>query len=272
MNDRFANCPRCGAPVAESDRMCFACGQVLGEAGRPAVDLGFQPELAVADVATADRGAEVFTAGTQPPAWEERSRHGFWAALWLTWRDSVFRPVRFFRTLPPRSGLGPAIGYMLIVSAIALAFNFYWEMVRTFLSGGAEEGLAATLVGGLLMLLVFGGFLLAVYLGMVFVMVALLHIGLMIVGSGRMGYEGTFRATTYAAGPAAFAIFPFFGPILSLVWGSVVLFIAVREVQRTTNGRAAVAFLLPFLALFAFLVFIGILAALLIGTAGLPAA
>ncbi|HSG82729.1 MAG TPA: YIP1 family protein [Gemmatimonadota bacterium] len=285
MSHPLANCPRCGAPVVETDRMCFACGQVLGEPGKAATNLEFESPLEpqpgaplpAAEVApyaaagSADRAARVSTAGTRPPAWEERSQHGFWVALWLTWRDSVFGPVQFFRTVPPRSGLGPAIGYTLIITAVALTFNVYWETVRTALSGGAEEGLAATLLGGLLMLLLFGGFLLGLYLGMLFVMVALLHVGLMIVGSGRMGYEGTFRATAYASGPAAFAIFPFFGPILGMIWGSVVLFIAVREVQRTTNGRAAIAFLLPFAALFLFIIVIGVLFALLIGTADLTA-
>jgi hypothetical protein len=80
------------------------------------------------------------------------------------------------------------------------------------------------------------------------------------VGAGRFGYEATFRATAYSSGPAAFAIFPFFGPLLGLVWGSVLLYIGVREVQRTSNGRAAAGFLLP-VVLF---VFLGVLAALLL--------
>jgi len=251
--------------------MCFACGQVLSEPGQPGqVEAAPPPswlEPASTPPPVQQTAEQVWAAGTQPPPWEDRGRYGFWLALWLTWRDSVFKPVPFFRTLPPRSGLGPAIGYTLLITAVALFFNFYWETLRSALSGGAEEGLAAMLLGGLIAFLMFGLFLLVLYLGLLFLAVALIHLGFMVVGAGRMGYEATFRATAYASGPAAFAIFPFFGPLLGLVWGSVVFFIAVREAQRTTNGRATVAFLMPLFVMTAFVLILGILFALLIGTA-----
>ena len=244
--------------------MCFACGQVLGE---PAATPPSWLEPASAPRPFEQTTERVWAEGSQPPPWEERRRYGFWLALWLTWRDSVFKPVPFFRTLPPRSGLGPAIGYTLLITAVALFFNFYWATLRSGLSGGAEEGLVAMLLGGLIAFLMFGLFLLVLYLGLLFLMVALIHLGFMVVGAGRMGYEATFRSVAYASGPAAFAIFPFFGPLLGLVWGSVVLFIAVREAQRTTNGRATVAFLMPLILMTVFVFVLGILFALLIGTA-----
>jgi hypothetical protein len=277
MTEPLTNCPRCGAPILGNDPICFACGQVVAEPGRVQELLEIPGDAAAAtppgvQPATAPTPVErpigqVWTAGTEPPPWEDRRRYGFWLALWLTWRDSVFKPVPFFRKLPPRSGLGPAIGYTLLITAVALFFNFYWETVGTALSGGAEEGLVATLLGGLIAYLTLGVFLLVLYLGLLFLTVALIHLGFMVVGAGRMGYEATFRSTAYASGPAAFAIFPFFGPLLGLVWGSVVLFIAVREAQRTTNVRAALAFLMPLFVMTVFLFILGILFALLIGTA-----
>jgi hypothetical protein len=259
--------------------MCFACGQVLGGPeqaapgfdGLPSPDPRFDPPPAGVMAQARplqDDPNRLWDVGTERPPWEERRRHGFFAALWLTWRDSVFKPIPFFRTLPPRSGLGPAIGYALLMFALALTFNIYWDVLRTALLGGGEEGLAVTILSGLIALFI-NVLLLVVYLVLLFLFVALLHIGLLMTGSGRMGYEGTFRSVAYSSGPAAFAIFPFFGLILSLVWGTVIVFIAVREVQRTTNGRVAIAFLVPLVASIVFFFIIGILAMIMLDTADL---
>jgi hypothetical protein len=88
----------------------------------------------------------------------------------------------------------------------------------------------------------------------------------MVVGAGRQGFEATFRAVAYACGPAVFAIVPFFGPLLSLVWGMVLVFVAVREVQRTTNVRASLGFLVPFLAFLVFVVVVSVVFGLLLGS------
>jgi hypothetical protein len=206
---------------------------------------------------------------TEPPPWERWRRLGFSTALWLTWRDSVFRPVRFFRRLPPRSGFGPAIAYLVIVTVIGFFFSFYWGTVQGAVSGASEGELGVTLLGGLVTV-VFGlALAVPLYVALLFVIVAVVHVGFMVVGAGRRGYEATFRAMAYASGPAAFAVFPFFGPILSGVWGMVITYIAVREVQRTTNGRATLGFLVPFLALTVFVFFLGIVLQLLLRSVGL---
>ncbi|NIR44561.1 MAG: hypothetical protein GWN99_09730 [Gemmatimonadetes bacterium] len=274
------NCPRCGAPTVPGDRLCFSCGQVLSDQPRtePAARASEEDfTLPAAPAATPgpaaeERRGDIDSAGTVRPPWEDRARFGFWLALWLTWRDSVFRPVDFFRKLPPRTGLGPAIGYIMLLSGVALAFNIYWDTVRTVIAGGAEGGVLVTLFSGLLLLVFGGAFILAIYLGLLFVMVGLLHLGCMVAGAGRRGYEATFRATAYAAGPAAFAIFPFFGPLIGMIWGTVLLYIAVREVQRTTNGRTVLAFVVPLVAVTAFFMFLGILAALILATTDLDTA
>jgi hypothetical protein len=200
----------------------------------------------------------------EPTPWERRRSLGFLPALWLTWRDSVFRPVEFFRRLPPQGGLGPALGYLAIVSALGFFFSLYWGTVEGVLRMAGGGGLAVQLLGSLLSSLLILAFLLPFYVGLLFVAVAVLHLGFMVAGAGRRGYEATFRAIAYASGPMAFWIFPFFGSIVSGAWGMVIAFIAVREVQRTTNGRAALGFLLPVLALVVLGVIVAILFALLL--------
>jgi len=210
---------------------------------------------------------------TASPAWERRREIGFFAALWLTWRDSVFRPVPFFRRLPPRAGYGAPLGYTVVMTVFGLFFSFYWATIEEAVGGTLAHGLIVELITGFVMLLLGLALVVPLYVGLLFTSVGIIHVGLLIVGAGRRGYEATFRAVAYASGPAAFSVFPFFGPLLGLVWGMVLLYLAVREVQRTTNSRASLAFLLPFVALLAFLLLLGLLLAMALRSLGVePAA
>ncbi len=253
------------------DSVCPFCGEVVGPPPHYGVssDPGSASATATVSDASAPPASDPSLTATAPPPWEARQEHGFWAALWMTWRESVLRPIPFFRGLPPRGGLGPAIGYAVLVSAVGLLFSLYWGLLEGVLSGGQEEEPLVLLIGGLVMALVSLAVMLPVLLGVLFLAAGVLHVSLMIVGAGRRGFEATFRAIAYSSGPAAFAILPFFGSMLSLVWGTVLLYIAVREVQRTTNGRAALGFLLPFIGLVAFVLVLGFLVALVLSTADL---
>lgn len=256
------NCPSCGASLLTADEVCPFCGEVVGPP---------PPTAASPDAESAPAPANSVTV---PPPWEVRREHGFWRALWLTWRASVFSPVPFFRQLPPRGGLGPALGYTVLLSAVALLFSLYWSLIEGALAGNQEGGALVLTLGSIVMSVLWLAIMIPLYVGLLFAMVGVLHLSFSIVGAGHQGFEATFRAVSYSSGPAAFAVFPFFGPLLSLIWGSVLIFIAAREAQRTTNGRAAAAFLLPLIALFLLLFVLVILLAVLVGSAdlGVPAA
>lgn len=217
-------------------------------------------------------------AQTRPPAWEDRERLGFFPALWSTWTESVFRPVPFFRSLPTGSARGSALSYYVLVAAVGLFFRVYWVSLESALSGGLNAPLAGEvgleLTGGqAIALFVVSAlflflFLLLLYVGLLFVTAAVVHAGFAVAGAAQRGFEATLRGLAYSSGPVAFLVFPFFGPTLSLVWWTVLTFIALREVHRTTNGRATLGFALPLIALTILLVFVGFLAALLVSSAG----
>jgi hypothetical protein len=222
------------------------------------------PPPALVDAPPAKGTEDVEHAGTAPVPWENWRKLGFFSAFWLTWKDSVFRPVHFFRKMPPKGGVGPALGYAVLITVIGLFFSLYWSSLEAALGGSGDDSMVVTLVGSLVRLLFTMAFVIPLYVGLLFVMVAVVHVGFMIVGAGRRGYEATFRAVAYSSSPAAFAIFPFFGPYVSMVWGMVVLYIGVREAQRTTNARATLGFLMPFLAFLVFIIVLGLLFELLI--------
>ena len=212
-------------------------------------------------------------------AWERRRELGFWTALWATWRDSVFRPIPFFRTLAARGTIGTALSYFVLVAAVGLFFNLYWGTFESLLTGSLDDALGPdlglTLTGAQRAALLIVGtgvafvFMLLLYIAGLFFTAGIVHVGFAIVGAGRQGFEGTVRALAFSAGPLVFLVFPFFGQLVALVWMTVVIFIAMREVQRTTNGRATVGFLLPAIALGVLLGFAMFLFALLLTTAEL---
>jgi hypothetical protein len=269
MSDMPSSCPRCSAPLRATDEVCPFCGHVTAEraapdAPPPPPPLEPPPPPPYSDDAPMSQAADPERAGTRPVPWENWRTLGFFYSLWLTWKDSVFRPVEFFRTMPPKGGIGPALGFTVIVTIVGMFFSFYWSTVEAALGGVGDESLLVALVGGLVTLLFMLAFMIPLYVGALFVMVAIVHVGFMVVGAGRRGYEATFRAIAYASGPAAFAVFPFFGPYLSMVWGMVLLFIGVREAQRTTNARATLGFLMPLLAFLVVIIILGLLFELLI--------
>jgi hypothetical protein len=215
----------------------------------------------------------------QLTAWERRRDLGFWPALWGTWRDSVFKPIPFFRSLAARGTIGSAVSYFVLVAAVGLFFNLYWGTFESLLAGSLDDALGPdlglTLTGGQRAALLIVGtgvafiFMLLLYIAALFFTAAIVHVGFAIVGAGRQGFEGTLRAMAFSAGPLAFLVFPFFGQLVALVWTTVLIFIAMREVQRTTNRRATVGFLLPAIALSVLFAVAMFLFALLLTTAEL---
>ncbi len=276
-----SSCPRCSAPLLASDVVCPFCGYPLSatpvaEQAPPSRLEAAPPEperFASPPPESVGPSPDVAAVATEPPPWERWRQFGFFTALWLTWRESVFRPVEFFRRLPPRAGYGSPLGFAVIVTVFGLFFSFYWSTVEGAVSGTLEQGLAVELIGGLVTLLFGLALVMPLYVGLLFASVAIIHVGFVIVGGGRRGYEATFRAVAYASSPVAFSVFPFFGPLLSLIWGMVLIYVGVREVQRTTNGRATLGFLIPFLAVLALAVLLSILLVLALSSLGLqPAA
>ncbi len=277
-----SSCPCCSAPLLATDEVCPFCGYPLAakpqieEATPPPPEEAPPPEgepFVTPSVEVVGPSPDVAAVGTAPPPWERWREVGFFKALWLTWRESVFRPVEFFRRLPPRAGFGSPLGYAVIVTVFGLFFSFYWGTVEEAVSGRLEQGLALELIGGLVTLLFGLGLVIPLYVGLLFASVAIIHVGFLIVGAGRRGYEATFRAVAYASSPVALSVFPFFGPLLSMVWGMVLIYIGVREVQRTTNGRATLGFLIPFVAVLALVVLLSVLLVLALSSLGLePAA
>ena len=83
-----------------------------------------------------------------------------------------------------------------------------------------------------------------------FIQSVVLHLLLLMVGSGKNGYEATFRVVCYSQAGQAWEIIPFLGGVIGRIWMLVVQIIGLREMHETTYLRVILAFLIPVAIIF----------------------
>ena len=235
-------CVTCGHESAAFDR-CPFCGEAAAASGEErAGDGGGRGRINL-------------------PAWEDAAVP-FPANLVETWRRSVFEPSAFFADGPFDHAAARPVLYFLLVSVFAAALSLTWgallpttqpglvetlaEIMNVALPGGAET---ASSVGRL------ADFFLAPFWAVLYLIVSslVLHLFVLMLVHERRSLTATVRTVCYACGPGVFAVVPFIGVWVAVIWGVVLTVIGLREAHRTTTGRAFAAWLLAAALPFAFL-------------------
>lgn len=197
---------------------------------------------------------------TPPPAaapaianpWERRAETGAVRAIWDTFVLSLSRPGDLFTGTPRSGGLGAPLAYAVIVGTFGMVVSSLWQLgfralgmaVSSHFTPEAVTGDAAEKIAGLavpIVILVFSPLIITIGS---FIGAGLMHLALMILGAGRHGFEGTFRALAYAQGPMIFNAVPFVGGLVGWVWTTVLQVIGISKMQETEWWRALIALLL----------------------------
>ena len=199
------------------------------------------------------------SSGRRPPApggarlpWEERDRLGFVEAFVETVKLIVISPSDAFSRLRADGDLTSPMLFGIIFSWVCMLISQLWNLVLTNSLRdmfGAAEGLDAffrapsifELIGTLL-------FWPIIYVVIIFVGAAIMHVCLLIVGAttaSPMGFEGTIKVYAYATVTWISVVLPFAGGIVGSLWNLVLAVIGFSEVHRTSQGRALVAVLIP---------------------------
>ncbi len=79
----------------------------------------------------------------------------------------------------------------------------------------------------------------------IFIWAAIVHLFLMIVGGANTGFASTVRVICYTGTVQIFQVVPFCGGIITAIWALVLYIIGLAIAHRTTQGKAALAVLLP---------------------------
>ena len=79
----------------------------------------------------------------------------------------------------------------------------------------------------------------------VFVAAAILHLLLSLVGGANNGFGATLRVISYLTTVSVAQVIPICGGLIAFVWAIVLGIIGLAQAHRTSQGKAAIAMLLP---------------------------
>jgi hypothetical protein len=204
-------------------------------------------------------------------AWETGSAGRGIRAWWATCREVLFDPALTFRGLRPTGEMWNAFAFYLGTSVVVGIFAYKFSqltqglmapvhalgldlMERIYPPGVMDEIRRAlanleaqyepSLLWATTQIFIFS----VIY---IFVAGLIVHVCLMLVGASGGGFESTFKAIAYTHGATApLALIPLCGWVLSLLWMTVALVIALMEVHRVSTLRVIAGLSLPLIPLF----------------------
>jgi hypothetical protein len=164
--------------------------------------------------------------------------------------------------MPTRLGLVQPLLFGVVITFASSFFDFLWSLTggslqRLFDRGGVSDFLRAPVILGAFWVL--SPLIAVVQIG---VRAAVFHLGLMLAGGNRMGFEATFRVVAYSRAAGVISILPFCGGLVGLVWEIAVTIVGLARVHGVDEWRPIVAVLLPVALM---LLSCGVLSAVIIG-------
>jgi hypothetical protein len=177
-------------------------------------------------------------------AWERREQYGFLNALYVTTREVLLGPQKFFRRMPTKVGLTQPLLYALILGVTAAFLGWIWSLAGSSLQALVSRNLGHSFSGPLWYFLGFVGSPVSVVIA-VFVRAALMHLMLRLLGGNQLGFEATFRVAAYGQAAGIVMLVPFCGGIIALLGELVIDIVGLYSIHGTDPWRAMVAVLAP---------------------------
>ena len=182
--------------------------------------------------------------GLQLCPWERRSQFGFLNALYLTTRELLTGPQRFFSRMPTRVGLTQPLLYALILGVTAAGLTWLWLQSGHSLLAVLPDNLRRLLRSPLWTFLTVVNLPVLVAVS-VLIRAVFMHLLLLLLGGNQLGFEATFRVAAYGQAVGVLALVPFCGGLVALVWELAIDIIGLYAIHDTDPWRAAVAVLVP---------------------------
>ncbi len=188
------------------------------------------------------------TEGLQLPPWERRERFGLLNGLYLTIKDVLLGPGRFFHRMPTQIGILNPLMFAVVLGVIGTFIAWLYSLV--------SASLQMALIGDFshsqssmfsFFLFLFSPVLMT--LG-VFIQAGLIHMALVLLGGGKLGFEATFRVSAYSEATTIILLVPLCGSWVALIWSMVILIIGLYNIHETEPWKAVVAVLAPLMLCF----------------------
>ena len=186
--------------------------------------------------------------------WEERSRLGFLESLIATVQLLFKDPMGAFGRLRADGDLLSPFLFAVLVGLVGQFFNQLWSVLfgAAFSSLLGDMGMGemaffgATSVLQVIIVLILTPFIVALTL---FISSAIYHLVLMLLGAAEespTGFEGTLKVASYASLAQLGGIVPVVGFLITLGLSIYWLTIGLSATHRTSQGKALIAVLIPF--------------------------
>ena len=159
-------------------------------------------------------------------------------------------PQTFFSTLTSKRGISDPLAFGLLLGSLGNMLGIFWQFLMV--GGGLEStfpGILEALNMGVIFLIIMGLVPLFVALAM-FLVSGILHLMLLILGGGNMGFAATFRVISYSQAAQVWVAIPFFGLWIGGIWQVIVQIIGLRELHKTSYVKVIMAFFVPLALIF----------------------
>ncbi|MBI5444709.1 MAG: YIP1 family protein [Deltaproteobacteria bacterium] len=187
--------------------------------------------------------------------WERRTELGFFNAFLETIKLFITNPADAWQRTKEKGDYAEPLIFAILVSWIGIAVSSVWSGLfgqawTAFLPPEMKEKLGSAVATNAGMLLIQVGLApIFVLLGL-FIGAGIYHVSFMVVGATKdstSGFEGTFRAVSYASVSQLANVIPFVGGLAALVWNLILLVMGTVRMHRTTQGKAIAGVLIPLL-------------------------
>jgi len=187
------------------------------------------------------------------PPWEDRANFSLIAGFFNTIPRAMTAPGRFFTDHPVRRGLWGPITFGVLMGFLVSLAEWLWSRATsdfedTLLQLLGEDYEITPLEDSIVTFIESFGVLVSPLLALValFVLAGAVHLGVMLMSSGRQrGFEATLRAVAYANAATILAVVPMCGSLIGLVWMLVIAVIGVRQMHGIGTAPALFAVTAP---------------------------
>lgn len=186
-------------------------------------------------------------AGPDPIPWEQPGL-GFFAGFYETLRLLITAPRRAYERVAVTRALARPLGFALLVGWPGILAATLWDIAFQSQTEQWMPWMKNQSFDRSPMLEI--AFALAApcwFPVFLFIVAALQHLFLWMVGGARNGFVQTFRVLCYAQVTALSGLVPLCGSLLAAVWHLVLQVIGLSAVHRIGVGRALLALVLPLL-------------------------
>ena len=181
-----------------------------------------------------------------PLPWEQPG-YPVLEALFETAKLFLLRPAEAFARMSIAGDLGRPLVFAVVMGWVGILAAQLYQLVLPGMPWryfpGMEHGTDfavpfAYTVGTVILAPIF------ILLG-VFIWAAILHLFLLLAGGATNGFAATVRVVCYSGVCQVLQVVPLCGGVIAFLWSIALEIVGLASAHRTTQGKAAVAVLLP---------------------------